>query len=176
MVLEAIEPDNPESIAQSIIPVMDREDKNRYLALRACGLSVREAVRLIPSYGKDGHLTEATVRNWRNDDLDFSDAETNIKVYRDELSKEYLNFEFTRNFTLVLHKDFNILDKSINNPHQMSDDDQKYLRSIRSQYTPQQFALLQQLLTKQSNELSFTEMVLRLSRTREVIEIEGKTK
>lgn len=164
-----IAPSNEETISESIIPTMDSHAKTRYLAYRACGFSVREAAQLVP-------ISESAIRGWRYIDSKFAEVESNIKEYRDELSKEHINLEFTRNYALVLQKDFNVIQKSIHSPSSLTNQENAYLLKARAHYSPQQLAILQQLLGKAPEEMSFTDVVLRLSRTREEIEIEGKSR
>jgi len=206
-----IDPGNPEAMAESLIPFMDDVLKDKYLALRACGFTIREAVHLIPSErNTTGHLSEAAVRRWRDDDSKFAEAERNIRTYRDVLAKEHLNIEFTRNYALILQKDFDILQKSMrpvtktsskvrmalisngmtpedadaamekahvatNGDEPLTKQEHDYLLRARSHYTPQQLAILKQLVGKSDgNQPSWVDFVMEISRREERVRIEGR--
>ena len=162
-----IDPNDAESIAQSLIPVMDSDAKTRYLGLRSCGFTIRESAKLVP-------ITEGAIRNWRHTDPIFKRAEDNIREFREEMSKEHINLEFTRNYLLVLEKDYNVLVKSVNSPYDLTKQEHEYLLKLRSHYTPQQLDILQRLFRGESGEpFDLTKFILRFNRTHEEVTIEG---
>ncbi len=138
--VEPVETPPPEvSVASSIIPYARDSTDAMYLGYRACGFSTREATKMIKR--------SATWLSLRRRDPVFRDLEMRIPVFRKELSKEYVELEFFRNFRLVLEKDYRILMRSleeIDESHpEMSKQEQEYLIKLRSQYSPQQMQILE---------------------------------
>jgi hypothetical protein len=133
------------SIASSIIPY-DRDDEAAmYFGYRVCGLSVREALQLIDR-------SKAWLSGCRHDPK-FVELESRIPELRQELSRDYNEIEWFRNFRLVLEKDYRVLKRSLEmekdsdgKPVKMSDADTAYLLKLRSQYTPQQLGMLETIL------------------------------
>ena len=160
--------DTPEtSIASSIIPFSRDDDRARWLGYRACGMSVREALKLV---GK----SKATLSYWRHNEVDgeiFSDLEIRIPEFRKELSKEYVEIEFFRNFRLALEKDYRILMKSLEKDKVLDKQEQEYLIKLRSQYTPQQLQILEAIVSDGGGGWNFAKWVsqnpdiVQLSRT-----------
>jgi hypothetical protein len=173
-----------EKLVSSIVPWPRDDARSRYLGLRSSGFTIREALKLI------GYVHSALSR-WRLDPA-FVQIENRIPEYRKELSMEYANLEFLRNYRLVLEKDFRILKKSLEQPKQapvaegeipytlpvMSKEEQDYLLKMRGHYTPQQLQIVQALVTaptKDGNEtIDFTKFVIEASRISERVRIESK--
>ena len=146
------------AIAGSVIPYSRDDDRARFLGYRACGMSLREALQLV---GK----SKATLSAWRHDPL-FVDLETRIQEFRKELSKEYVEIEFFRNFRLALEKDYRILKASLNpkkddagNAVPMSRQDHEYLIKLRSQYNPQQLQILEAIVSGSGDGFNFARWV-----------------
>jgi len=138
------------------------------LSFRVCGFGVKESAEL-------AKISLTSVRNWRKDDPEFESLDlTGTSELKKKLGAEFLSIEFTRNFHLAMQKDLDVLSKSIKNPDGMTDGENKYLNNIRKFYTPQQFAIIQQLVgeTKGDN-LNFTELVFSIRREREELTVEG---
>ena len=174
--LSAIHENAEESIAQSIVPYNRDDDRARYLGLRSSGFSIREALQLI---GK----AKSTLSLWRTDP-NFVSIENRLPEFRQKLAVEYVNLEFIRNYRLILEKDFRVIYSSLN-PRKDKDDnslpmaaqDFQYLLKMRSHYTPQQLQIIETVVnpdTKDSgtdDALNFTEMAIRISRTKETLEV-----
>lgn len=145
-----------EAIAQSIIPYSRDDNRARYLGLRASGFTKREAVKFLG-------IAESTVSMWRTD-LQFKECEDKLPEYRKQLSREYLNLEFLRNFRLILKKDFIVIKKSIEMPLQLTQHENQYLQKARAQYTPQQYQIVETIAGMKGSDFDFTRMVTELQR------------
>jgi hypothetical protein len=153
-----------EKIAQSIIPYPRDDSRARYLGLRASGFTIREALKLIGN-------AHSTLSAWRKDE-EFVSLEARVPEFQKQLSLEFANLEFIRNYRLVLEKDFRVLQQSIYPQKKdgvllpMSDQDQAYLLKMRSHYTPQQLQIISSLLSTDTGEqLDFTEFIIQAART-----------
>ena len=136
-----------------------------YLSKRICNFSVREACQL-------ANVSEKSVRRWRDADPEFNRLDTEgMTDLRKALSTQLLDFQFTRNFHLVLQKDFRVLYKDAIEPEHMTENDTEYLGKIRQHYTPQSLAMVKQLLGGGSTDKPFDFTKLTLSIKREQIEI-----
>jgi len=153
------------SIARTIVPYPRDDDKALYLGYRASGFSIREALKLV-----DKH--KSTLSVWRRDEV-FAGLEYRIPEFRKELSKEYIEIEFFRNFRLVLEKDYRVLQASLNKEI-LSKADHDYLLKLRSQYTPMQLQILESVVTGSGDGWNFAQFVasnpdvVELSRTDKV--------
>jgi hypothetical protein len=145
------------AIASSVIPWPYDDNKGMYLGYRACGFSVREALRAIG-------IGKSSLSNWRAEDAEFVRLEQDLPNIRKQLAKDYVELEFLRNFRLVLEKDFRVVQKSLGNiledgePADMSKYDQEYLLKMRGQYTVDQMKALEAIVGQQSG-FSFTELM-----------------
>jgi len=139
------EPTKTEGIAQSLTPYYvdggrrDSGKKLRYLSYIICNFSVREAAKL-------AKVTERMIRYWREQDPNFAEIEQQgFTDLRKQLSKEFIDIEYTRNFRLFLAKDFNVLYKDAAGGL-LTDREQQYLLQIRKFYTPQQLAMIKEII------------------------------
>lgn len=141
-------------------------DKARYLGYRASGFSIRQAMSLVGRKAR-------TVELWRRVDSKFSFYESQLGKVRSSLSKEFAHMEFLRNFRLVMLKDYNVFQKSIDRPKDLTPQEQKYLLKARSGYTPQQLESIERLISGSSDvsELDLTRLIISLSRTTETAEL-----
>ena len=151
------------SIASAVIPWPYDDSKGMYLGFRASGFSVREALRAV-GVGK------SSLSNWRAEDAEFVRIENDLPNIRKQLAKDYIELEFTRNFRLVLEKDFRVVQKSLGNimvknpetgeleADDMTKYDQEYLLKMRGQYTVDQIKALEAVIG-QNNSQSFTELM-----------------
>jgi len=161
-----------ESLARTVIPWNRDDNRARYLGLRACGFTSREALRLIG-------IVKSNLSNWRTDEK-FAEIESKLQEYRRELADEYVELEFKRNFRLVMEKDFQVLKKSLsNNGEVLSKLDSDYLLKMRQYYTPQQYQIINAIASGSSgengdNDFNFTKAVLKLARTTERMEVSVK--
>lgn len=145
--LVTVEP-NIESALESMHGFYDgtcsvAEKKAKYLSYRACGFTIRESIDLVPG------LSESTLRRWRKDDENFKKQDgENLPILRRETRADILNTEFSRNYRLVLMKDHEVISKSLDNKQTLNEQEHQYLMNIRKHYTPQQLAIMKQLVEK----------------------------
>ena len=139
------------SIASTLIP-WDRDDERAlYFGYRASGMSVREALHLI-------QRSKPWLSLQRHDPK-FVDLESRIPEFRRELSKEYIEIEFFRNFRLVLEKDHQVLQKSLDKNEGLSKFEHEYLLKLRTQYSPAQIQVLEALVSGGQSGFNFAEFV-----------------
>jgi len=103
----------------------------------ACGFCPEEALYMLGL--KVDWLEE------QRQDEGFNAIEVSIPEIRKELSREYIELDFFRNFRLVLEKDYRVLKASIEYeilPKQQHE----YLLKLRSAYNPQQLQILEQVM------------------------------
>lgn len=127
--------------AQTLIPYRRDDDRSKYLGYLCCGFSDEEALFVLG--------LNLTWLNLARQDIRFAELELRIPELRKELSREYTELDFYRNFRMVLEKDHRVLRTSLGmetdeegNPAELSPYDQQYLLRLRSVYTPQQLQLL----------------------------------
>lgn len=162
--ISTINPNDPEAIAESMVPVQvgyADDQKSRYLALIACGFKMTEAVRMVGI-----HLR--TAYRWR-DDPTFLQSENQARgALRKKLASEHLNVEFTRNYALALQRDWMVLGKSVKDG-ELTKQEHEYLLRARNHYTPQQLQILQQLIsTDGASKLTFEDVVKLIASGKEV--------
>jgi len=129
-------------IARSFLPAFAEEDskKSEYLGYRLCNFSRHQAIELTGIHPK-------TLSRWKEDaNFALIDGES-MSFLRTQLANDYLDMQFTRNFHLVLQKDFRILYKDATTPHDMLPSEVEYLNKIRQHYTPQSLAMVKQMLS-----------------------------
>ncbi len=158
--------------AATLIPYRKNDVRSRYLGYLCCGFTDEESLFVLGM-------------NWKwlelmRQDSKFADLEEQIPELRKELSREYTEMDFYRNFRMVLEKDHRILRKSLNMelvvddetgemvPAEMTPYDQQYLLRLRSAYTPQQLQLLEAVIGDDGGGFNFAEWV---SKNKEVIQI-----
>jgi len=131
--------DNPKevSIATTLIPWRKDDFRARYMGYLACGFSPDEALYMLGL--NRGWLEE------QRQDSSFNEVEVRVPEIRKELSKEYIELDFFRNFRLVIEKDYRILKKSIEE-EVLSKQEHDYLLKLRSAYSPQQLQILEQVM------------------------------
>ncbi len=146
------------SIASAIIPFHLSDERARYLGYRACGMSVRESLQLV-------NRSKPTLSYWRLDPK-FVEIENKLPEYRKQLSKEYVEIEFFRNFRLALEKDYRILTRTLNPPKDdsgydipMTKQDHDYLIKMRSQYSPQQLQVLEAIIAGTGGDFNFSKFI-----------------
>jgi len=160
------------SIASSLIP-WDRDDERAlYFGYRASGLSVRETLHMIQRS-----------KPWlslQRHDLEFVDLEHRIPEFRRELSKEYVEIEFFRNFRLILEKDHQIIQKSLKKGEVLTRQEHEYLIKLRSQYSPTQIQILEAIVEGGKGGFNFAAFVaehpdiIQMSRTDTVTVAKGR--
>ncbi|KKM27389.1 hypothetical protein LCGC14_1575230 [marine sediment metagenome] len=124
-----------EEMASSRLPMLqaDGGDGKRadYLSKRVCNFSMRESCKL-------ANVSEKSVRRWREADPNFLHLDTEgITDLRKKLGNELIDMEYTRNFHLVLQKDFKVLYKDAIGSTLTEDETAYLLKVIRKHYTPQ---------------------------------------
>jgi len=160
------------SAASALIPYRRDDLRCKYLGYLACGFSDEEALYVL-----------GLNRNWlesARQDGKFTDLEERIPEFRKELSQEYTELDFYRNFRMVLEKDHRILRKSLDMelveddetgelvPAEMTSFDQQYLLRLRSAYTPQQLQLLEAVVSGKDDGFNFADWV---SKNQEIIQV-----
>jgi hypothetical protein len=133
--------DNPKevSIATTLIPWRKDDFRARYLGYLACGFNPDEALYML---GLKAEWLEE-----QRQDKQFSDYELMVPEIRKELSKEYIELDFFRNFRMVLEKDYRVLKEALEAPGGVvSMQSHQYLLKLRSAYTPQQLQILEQVM------------------------------
>src|SRR4030042_2646891 len=94
-----------EGMAASLLPIyIEGGKKARYLSYLVSGFSIMEASKLAKVHYK-------SVLRWRQDPQFLDTEQQCVGELRKKLSNELLDLEFTRNFRLVMAKDFEILFK-----------------------------------------------------------------
>ncbi len=126
-----------ESIAKGILPYLPgSSSKQEYLALRACGFSIREAIA-------ETGVTQRTVERWRQSDSLFAYYDsTGLAELRKLLGNKVILVEFTRNFHRVLRKDLSVLEKPIT---ELTPQEHQYLVRRAASYSPEQLERLQRI-------------------------------
>lgn len=157
------------SAAATLIPYRRDDLRCKYLGYLACGFSDEESLYVLG-------LHRSWLEEARQDDK-FLSLEEHIPDMRKELSTEYTELDFYRNFRMVLEKDHRVLRKSLDmelDPEtgevaEMSPFDQQYLLRLRSAYTPQQLQLLRAVVSGNDGEVfNFAQWV---SQNQEIIQI-----
>ena len=93
------------SAATTLIPYRRSDDRAKYLSWLCCGFSDEEALYVL-----------GLNRTWLADarlDSKFTDLEERIPEFRKELSREYVELDFQRNFRMLLEKDQRVIRKSL---------------------------------------------------------------
>jgi len=153
-------------LARSALPAFEEEDtkKSLYLSYRLSNFSRLQSVELAGIHRK-------TLARWTEADQNFAYIDgQGITEMRKQLANEFLDMQFTRNFHLVLQKDFKLLYKDAIG-QDLSPNDVEYLHKIRNHYTPQSLAMMKQLLGGGSVDQPFDFTKLTLTIRREQIEM-----
>ena len=156
-------------IAENIVPYFPEDGKkSKYLAYRVCGFNMKESM-------DRADVTYNSIKRWRGEDEEFYKLDTTgLNELKEKLSAKYLNVEFTRNFHLVLQKDLIVLTKSIHVPELMTSQENQYLLKLRAFYTPQQYAIIQQLIGEATSAgFDFTKFIIQVKQEREEFKIIG---
>jgi len=131
------------AIAQTLLPWRRDDNRAKFFAFLACGILIEEALYML---GLDIAWLEEQRKS-----PDFCQFELRLPEIRKELSKEYIELDFFRNFKLVLEKDYRILKKSIEE-EELTKQEHEYLIKLRSAYSPQQLQILEQAMRGIGNE------------------------
>ncbi len=160
------------SAAISLIPYSRSDNRAKYLGWLCSGFSDDEALYVI---GMNLSWLELM-----RQDAKFVELEGRIPEFRKELSKEYTEIDFYRNFRMVLEKDHRVLRKALEMelvededtgdmvPAELTAYDQQYLLKLRSAYTPQQLQLLEAVLSGKDDGFNFAAWV---SKNQDVISV-----
>ncbi len=155
-----------ESIAETLLPYYTEGTKKaQYLKYIIAGFSKTEASKLC----KLGKYPHKTVHRWEADPVFMALLEKSRTTLRDELSNKLVDIEFTRNFMLVLQKDFDVLFKDALGEEALTKDEFAYLSLIRKFYTPQQYAMIKQMAVGGGPDgaFDFTKTVLEIRLSKE---------
>jgi hypothetical protein len=151
-----------ESISQSILPWSRDDSKARYLSYRASGFCIREALHMTGN-------AQSTLSLWRHDPQ-FAELENNIQQIAQKLRTEYTSLEFTRNFRMIMEKDYQVLKRCLNPKEELCKGDMEYLLKMRGFYTPQQLQIVESLVQGELSDVgkfSWTEAVLTMRKIEE---------
>jgi len=160
------------SAAASLIPYRRDDERCKYLGYLCCGFSDEEALYVLG-------LTRSWLKSARQDSK-FTTLEEHVPDIRKELSREYTEMDFYRNFRMVLEKDHRVLRMSLGMEMvedeetgdmvraEMSPYDQQYLLRLRSAYTPQQLQLLEAVVAGDDRGFNFAKWV---EQNKEVIQV-----
>jgi hypothetical protein len=163
-----VNPDDTKSIVEAALPFYtDDTNKAKYLSWRLSGFSVLESCHL-------GGFHIKTIHRWRDADQMFKKIDVeDMGDLRSKLSSQFLDREFTRNFRLVLEKDFKVLMQALYAPDAMSKLDADYMLKLRSHYTPQSLAMIKQLVGGGTvkEPFDFSKYVLTLTKEKTTMEI-----
>jgi len=158
------------AVAKSLIPWPWDDNKAKYLGYRAISFTSKEAARLVG-------VRLSAVSNWR-ENPEFAAAEKYVFENRRAIADEFIEAEFKRNFGLVLVKDRQIIEKSLNGGLE-SKAENDYLLKMRQYYTPQQYQIIKSIVTgipvnNDEESFDFTKSVLTLARTTERLELKTR--
>ena len=134
------ESDDPKevSVATTLIPWRKDDYRARLLGYLACGFNPEEALYMLG-------LKLEWLEEQRQDPV-FAAFELKVPEIRKELSKEYIELDFFRNFRMVLEKDYRVLKHALDLGGGLSNQEHQYLLKMRSAYTPQQLQILEQVM------------------------------
>lgn len=134
------------AIAASLLPWRKDDLRSKYFSYIACGFTAEESLYMIG-------LGFEWLERQREDDT-FATFELRIPEIRKELSKEYIELDFFRNFRMVLEKDYRTLRKALDMERDATGEivpiskyEQQYLLKMRAAYTPQQLQILGQVMS-----------------------------
>lgn len=159
------------AIASTLMPWRKDDYRAKYLGYLACGFTPEESLYML-GLGYDW------LEKQRGDE-DFATFELRVPEIRKELSKEYIELDFFRNFRMVLEKDYRTLRKALDMERNeagevipISQYEQQYLLKMRSAYTPQQLQILESVMADVGAEnfnfakwISENQEVVKFSRT-----------
>lgn len=160
-----------ESIAETLLPYYtEGTNKAKYLKYIIAGFSKTEAAKLC----KLGKYHLKTIHRWEADPIFMALLEKSRTTLRDELANKLVDIEFTRNFMLVLQKDFDVMFKDATG-ETLTKDEFAYLSLIRKFYTPQQYAMVKQMATGGGPDgaFDFTKTVLEIRLSKETTVARG---
>ncbi len=150
-----------ENMALSFVPTFSDDNKKAtYLSYLIANFAHRESCKLTP-------VSEKQVRRWKDADQNFLHICTDgLSALRKEFASTFIDMQFTRNFHLILQKDFRVLYKDAVGEVPLTDNENKYLEKIRQHYTPQSLAMVKQLLGGGTVEqpFDFTRLTMEIKR------------
>lgn len=157
--VNGVTPINDQAMMESYLPIFDDERKSAFLSYRATGFSLTEAYKLTG-------INMSQLVEWQRTDPTFvHEYDLILSASSRQRALRYIEYEFVRNFKLMLLKDSQVVAKSLDSPGEMTKSDLDYLKSARNHYTPSSLQSLRGLLGGQqgSGPISFTQFVLSLS-------------
>jgi hypothetical protein len=155
-----------EGLSQTLVPLyIEGDNKARFLGYLIAGFSKIEAKRLVG-------IADITLVRWMNGDPDFVSVLNKIPELREQLGNQLLDLEFSRNFKLIMEKDFKVLWKDAIGA-EMTPGEENYLLVIRKFYTPQHLGMMKQMLTgnidNKKEAFDWTKMVVEMRVSKEEI-------
>jgi hypothetical protein len=158
------------AISEATLPYDEDSKKTKYLSYRLMNFTIRESLTLSNVCQRSRATWLATVPLFK--ELDGEGLTPNRK----KLAAEYLSIEFTRNFRMVLEKDFQVLYKSLTEKI-LSKDDHDYLLKLRAHYTPQHLAMIKSLMSDSADPnvkpFDFGRFVVEIKEERKSITVTG---
>ena len=164
-------PTETESIALAFVPSFaDDSKKATYLSYLVSNFAHREACQLTP-------VSEKQVGRWKDADPNFAlVCGVQLPQLRKEFANQFIDMQFTRNFHLILQKDFRILykdavlsqiiadGKTPTDSQRLYESEVRYMEKIRQHYTPQSLAMVKQLLGGGTVDqpFDFTKLTMRI--------------
>jgi hypothetical protein len=165
-----IDPNDTRSIVEAALPYFtDDTNKAKYLSYRLNYFSVLESCHLCGFHIK-------TIHRWRDADPIFRKLDVeDMGGLRKQLSAQFLDMEYTRNFRLLLAKDFKVILKSLGND-ELSKNENDYLLRLRGHYSPQNLAMIKQLVGGGTIDkpFDFTKLTLTIRKEKETLEIKSE--
>jgi len=164
--------------AATLLPYRRDDNRSKYLGYLCCGFSEEEALFVLG-------LNIPWLKMQRND-ITFAELEEHGLVgIRKELSRDYTEMDFVRNFRMILEKDHRVIRKSLGMELEPDEDGQlvpaeltpyefQYLIKLRGAYTPQQLQLLESVVSAGNDNFNFAKWVennketIELSRTQTI--------
>ena len=166
-----IDPNDTRSIVEAALPYFtDDTNKAKYLSYRLNYFSVLESCHLCGFHIK-------TIHRWRDADPIFRKLDVeDMGGLRKQLSAQFLDMEYTRNFRLLLAKDFKVILKSLDDKLMLSKDENDYLLRLRGHYSPQNLAMIKQLVGGGTIDkpFDFTKLTLTIRKEKETLEIKSE--
>ena len=160
------------SVATTLIPWSKDDNRARYMGYLACGFNPEEALYMLG-------LKVEWLEEQRQDES-FNIFELKVPEIRKELSKEYIELDFFRNFRMVMEKDYRVLKHALDMGGGLTNQEHQYLIKMRSAYTPQQLQILEQVMKGVGAEgfnfarwVKDNQNVIEFSRTDKIIVREG---
>lgn len=160
--------ENAESKFELAVTILQRVDGfdekiSTYLSFRACYFSINDSLRMAMASKKD-------LENWYLNN-DFHELDTVlIKDFQKLYHRQALTIQYTRNYRMVIQKDYEIVAKSLDPECEMTKFEESYLTKMRGTYSPDQLVRLAGGLTDDTQKapLNFLQVVMMANNERSI--------